>query len=1441
LIPFFAALGSPASAESAARAADPVFRLTAGELPQVVINEVMASNAAFFADPQNQYDDWIELYNAGTTPLDLGGLYLTDDPDDPTQWQIPVGVPNLTAVPARGYLVVWADGDTGDSGLHANFRLNAGGDEVHLFAKDGTTLIDSIVFGDQTADISYGRYPDGGADLRFFGEPTPGQRNSEGFLGEVAPLRFSHERGYYSTAFNLTITTDTEDAEILFTVDGTAPEESGFRVSPGQTYVGPLRISRTICIRAAAIKPGWKPTRIYTHTYVFDTRSNVKSLPIISLVGSATKTFYEPDGVMAIVGGTYSGGVWTATGPDSYNNVLSRGLERPVSAEWLPSDDDADFQIDCGLRVHGSGWMRPRYRRQNGYWSGNGKFSFRLYFRGEYGSSVLDYPLFPESDVEQFDSVVLRGGHNDRTNPFIKDELLRRLHRDMGQMACMGTFANLFINGEYKGYFNPTEHVKEESCQRWFDSDQPWDVMTMNGIRDGDTRSWDQMMSYARSHNLADPIYYEEMGKRLDIVSFIDYLIIRLWPNDWDWPQNNWSAACERSAEGRWKFFVWDAEGTFRSDQLSAIRFNELNSQGNANGVLYRALKVSPDFRRLFGDRLFKHFYNGGALTAGNIQRHFYEMREELKGVIPSMNTYIITGWTPNRERIFLDACVREGVYTFIGPTFSVDGVPLHGGRVNAGDQLEISTFLGGGSTYYTLDGTDPAQSTSYQRPPVTALVARDAEKRVLVPTGPLATDWRGIRSISDASWLQSSGLPGGVGYERSSGYETHISVDLQEQMYNTNGSCYIRIPFEFHGDKSALAAMTLRIQYDDGFVAYLNSQEIARRNFNGEPAWNSRASTNHDDGAAVVFEAIDITEHFDKLRLGDNLLAIQGLNASLTSSDLLIGVELTVSEEVTMEPPEDMQLYTAPIPLTESTQVKARLLAGTTWSALTEATFAVGPVQQSLRISEIMYHPVDPNAEYVELTNISTEPINLNLVRFSDGVDFTFANTLLAPGDFCLVVRDRAAFDALYGPDLPVAGEYTGSLNDAGERVELQDAAGAVIHDFQYHDDWFDLTDGSGFSLTVRDVTVPVYHWKYAEAWRSSVVLGGSPGVDDGGETLTPGSVVINELLANSAGLGPDWIELHNATDQAIDIGGWFLSDDADDLMRYEIAAGTIVGPQGYLVLDESQHFGNPADPGCHEPFGLSGDGETVYLHSGAQGALTGYREQGEFGPSEPGATFGRYANGAGGFDLVLLTEPTPGAPNADPVIGPVVITEFLYNLGDAGDVEYVELLNITDADVTLYDFDRGAPWRFTDDPDNPGIEFLFPEDPPITLEPLTYLLLVKDHELLKSRYYTPSPVQVYEWGAGKLSNAGETIQLSRPGDLDDEGVRHWISVDRVCYSDGSQRDRFPSGIDPWPAFADGLGLSLVRIAFDQYGNDPSNWQPSVPSPGAAKQRVVP
>jgi hypothetical protein len=349
----------------------------------------------------------------------------------------------------------------------------------------------------------------------------------------------------------------------------------------------------------------------------------------------------------------------------------------------------------------------------------------------------------------------------------------------------------------------------------------------------------------------------------------------------------------------------------------------------------------------------------------------------------------------------------------------------------------------------------------------------------------------------------------------------------------------------------------------------------------------------------------------------------------------------------------------------------------------------------------------------------------------------------------------------------------------------------------------------------------------------------GGSPGLDDSGTIPVDGAVVINELLTAPGPGSHDWVELYNTTDQPIDLGGWFLSDSVNHLTKYEIAPGTVLAPHGYLVLTENQHFGNLKDPGCHQSFGFSRAGESAYLCSGANGRITGYWEHVKFGASDTGVTFGRYVDGVGGVHFVPLREATPGSANADPAVGPVVITEILYHAGSSTDVEYVELQNISDANVTLYDFARRLPWRFTGGPEEPSLELLLPQDPPITMPSRSHLLLVKDRALFTSRFTVPASVPVLEWGRGSLSDAGATIELSRPGDPDND-VGTWISVDDVTYSDGSHYADFPAGVDPWPAPADGQGLALVRLRLDGWGDDPLNWQAAAPSFGTARQRVI-
>ena len=339
------------------------------------------------------------------------------------------------------------------------------------------------------------------------------------------------------------------------------------------------------------------------------------------------------------------------------------------------------------------------------------------------------------------------------------------------------------------------------------------------------------------------------------------------------------------------------------------------------------------------------------------------------------------------------------------------------------------------GQIYYTLDGTDPAELMPSEGNKG-MLVPENAEKRVLVPARTIPYNWNNPSGFDDRFWTKYSGSPGGIGYERQSGYEHFIGLNLHSQMYDRNASCFIRIPFSMNESPNEFDILTLNIRYDDGFVAYLNGTEVARRNVADTFTWHSAAVAEHPDSEVIQFENIDISASLNLLKPGSNLLAIQGLNISSTDTDFLISVEMQAS----LEGSDDvnvpsMNQYMAPVTLTESVQVKSRILNGGVWSAMNEAVFAVGKIAQNLRITEMMYNPRAFGEEFIELKNTGAETINLNLVSFTNGIDFTFPSIDLAPGEYIVVVQDRNAFEARYSSTTNIAGQYSGRLDNADRK----------------------------------------------------------------------------------------------------------------------------------------------------------------------------------------------------------------------------------------------------------------------------------------------------------------------------------------------------------------------------------------------------------------------
>lgn len=406
---------------------------------------------------------------------------------------------------------------------------------------------------------------------------------------------------------------------------------------------------------------------------------------------------------------------------------------------------------------------------------------------------------------------------------------------------------------------------------------------------------------------------------------------------------------------------------------------------------------------------------------------------------------------------------------------------------------------------------------------------------------------------------------------------------------------------------------------------------------------------------------------------------------------------------------------------------------------------------------------------------------------------------------------------------------------------------------------------------------------------------------VPDGGDLIihfkksTPGEsnfgpipeVVFSELLTHTDPPLEDAIELLNVTNVDVNVGDWWISDEKDNPKKFRIPANTIIPPDGRVVFYEWAGVAgapgfNTSGTGHSPDFTMnSAHGGTVYLSKGdTNGNLTGFRRGTDFDSAQNGVSFGRYLTSEGESDFVAMSDLSfgtsvragqnpalittfrtgAGAPNAYPLVGPVVINEIYYHppddvvpgesTNDNSRIEFIELRNITGQGVLFYDpiiyrdedgirLPRGEiyadgrtnTWRIRG-----GVDFNFPTN--VILPANSFALVVNfDPATDQTRLAefraafpnVPDTVPLFGPYKGKLSNGGASVALQKPdppqGPLhsDDFQFVPYILVDRIKYNDKA----------PWPTGPDGMGESLQRATSSDYGNDPANWKGAVPTPG--------
>jgi hypothetical protein len=1233
----------------------------------LLITEFLASNTMGLRDPGADPLDpdplpWIEILNRGAAPVNLSGWSLSDDDEAPGLWVFPARM-----LQPGEYLVVFASGldiknPTGTNRFHTNFKLSRVGEFLGLYSPDSPRVLVSGFspgYPEQRNDYSYGR--DSNGNLRYFATPTPGGPNGvSSITGVVEPVHFSVHRGLYTQPFNLVLSCPTPAANIRYTTDGSEPTSTN-----GFAYSTPLRVTNTVMLRAVASRANLLPSQIITHSYLFNFPAVQRSLPILNIV-TATNNFIGRSGIIGMGGGTRaSDGLFITNNPATdYHNPSAHGIawERPVSAEYILPGDNSGFQIDCGIRVHGSDWQRPRTLPTS-------KFSFRLYFRGDYGPGTLDYPLFPLTTLQEFDQIVLRAGFNEQANPFIRDEIIRRMSHDMGQVASHGNLMLLLLNGgpytnnaSLTPVYNPCERVHEEMMQSYFGGSDEWDVVGPTfaessegpGVVDGDRNDFNSLMNYIWTQQTAttitNPVVYAQVARRLDLVNFVDYCLLNAYTAMGDWPANNWRAAHEHgNTNSPWRFIVWDAEWGMGIYALTVTRDSfafsgtgtddaGLNSTANAEiARIYQRLRPNREFRLLWADRIQKHLFNGGALTGLNITNRFNQLRDELLGFIPSMDTEIL-GWARDRQNIIMGQFNTYGLYGYSNALYGIfasSNAPAfsqHGGRVPPGFSVTMAAPIVGSVIYYTTNGADP-------RVPFTGAVSN------------AATAYSGPITLNRSTLVRARALLNGTNWSaiNEATFEVArvgVPIRITEIHYNpADGPAYEFIELQNIGSSGVdLSGFTM-----DG-VSYTF-------NVGASLAAGAKivlASDLDPVAFATRYPGVPVFGHFGgSLNNGGERIALLDSNGNIvTSVDYDDAGGWPTKADGGGSSLEVIDPFGDP---DDPANWRPSSIAGGT-----PGTMPAGPPLGDVRLNEVLAEnlsAVDNGGtfpDYVELNNTGASTVNLSGWSLTDDGNarkFVFpGGTTISPGGYLVIWCDSVTNTA--------PGLHSGfAFGGGGDNVSLFDQNTNRV-------------DALSFGLQLPDYSVG----HVGGTW---VLNTPTPNAANAAaSTASAGALSINEWLANSLPGQPDWIELYNTATQPVALRGIYFATTG---AVHEVTSLSFIGAGGF-----AQFFADEGVGPDHLDFKLPAIGGSIILYD--QTATEVNRVS--YTNSLEGVTRGRLPDGT----ATIVNFPGSASPGASNYVnnytGPK-INELLArnqsavtNAGNAAD--FVELFN---SGVAMFD----------------------------------------------------------------------------------------------------------------------------------------------------------
>ena len=850
----------------------------------LVINEIQSANVDMFVDPSFNYGGWVELYNPTDKSASINRFYVSDDINDLKKFRLPF---NAGAIPAGGFKNIWFDHNEVKNS-QVNFKLDCDGGTIYISDEDGN-LVAQQSYPAAVARTSYARVTDGAQEWGMTAEPTPqGSNAGVAFATErlSAPV-VNHDSRFFTGA--LSVYVDIPEGVVLrYTTDGTTPTLANGKTSA----TGLFDVRETSIYRFRFFKDGMLPSEVVTRSFLYEDKDY--KLPVISVVTDPVNLYDDSLGV-------YVKGVNGRTGngqstPCNWN----MDWDRPVNFEYITTDGKMAVNQEVDFAMCG-GWSRA--------WTPH---SFKLKASKVYeGRNFYEYPFFADKPYLKHKTLQIRNGGND-TYCRIKDAALQTIVAtsgiDIDGQAYQPTMH--FINGQYIGVIN----MREPNNKHFAYANYGLDTEDIDQFEMSPDSGYCQMCGtedsflhwYDLSANAADDDVYEEIRQMVDIDEFISYMATEFWLGATDWPQNNVKGFKPKADGGKFRFVLFDLDGTFATtDPFNTFAWKQTYTFDyiyDTDSRITAEIKLVTIFLNMLkNDSFRKQFVDTYCLVGGSVfePSRCTEIIDSLVNNVAAMMAY--EGASPygtandlksrlsNRNGTMIDALKRyssfklsstEGVSVCLSSNIaearlSVNGLPVPTGKFNGtlfppvqlaseapagyrfvgwknlnGDMEDIFSY-GSDWEYYdkgSLDGKD-WQSASYA----------DAWSRGDAPLGFFTSDRNNER-----------------------GYATFLD-------YGTNANSkrptyYFKKTVTLDGAPSAGDVFRLGYVVDDGFIVYVNGTEAVRYNMpSGNVGFNTYSTTyaagNPDRGSVVLPSDLFVE--------GENVIAVEVHNNSGNSTDI--------------------------------------------------------------------------------------------------------------------------------------------------------------------------------------------------------------------------------------------------------------------------------------------------------------------------------------------------------------------------------------------------------------------------------------------------------------------------------------------------------------------------------------------------------------------------